>query len=463
MYIRTRLTLWFVGIMAIALAAFSYTVFQLTRDSLLREIQDDVRQRAGVIAASTQPASSGGGLVTPDTDMFSAPDVFVQILDAEGQPLSGSSNLSGRTLPFNLAAIQSGRVEEVRVGGHPLFLCGRPVTVNGQTAGYVLVARSPMTIYQALGHLRSILYPGAGLALLVAAIAAWLLVRHAMRPLGQVAAVAAEIAAARDHTRRIAHQGPADEIGKLARTVDGMLASLEEAHRQLQAVNVGQRQFLVDVSHELRTPLTIMLSSVDVLGRVGASDPAFQTKALSNMRVEADRMARMVSQLLIMARSDAGAAVAHEPVLIAETIVEACRQLTPDGDGVTVERRGLESLHDAVVQGNRDYLKQLFLILLDNACKYTPHGGLVTVSGTLQDAIVKVAVSDTGIGIAPEDLPRVFDRFFRGNNARDKDGMGLGLAIARHITAQHAGTIEVESELGKGSCFTVVLPRAGTL
>ncbi len=460
MYIRTRLTIWFVAIMALVLAVLSYAVYQLTRDSLLREVQQDVRQRATVIAASAGGAA-GTSLVTSNTDMFSAPDVFVQFVDPSGQVLSGSSNLSGRRLPFDRSAIQSDRVEDVRVGGRPLVLYGRPVAANGQTIGYVLVARSPVTIYRALARLRSILYPGAALALLLAGVAGWLLVRQAMRPLDRVARVASEIAATRDHARRLGHRGPADEIGRLALTIDGMLAALEDAHRQLQELNASQRQFLVDVSHELRTPLTIMLSSLDLLARVGRTDPEFQPKALADMRVEANRMARMVSQLLIMARSDAGATVAYEPVLIADSVADACRQLTSDGRQVSVECSGLERLGDAVVNGNPDYLKQLFLILLDNAYKYTPAGGHVTVSGALDRDRVTVTVADTGMGIASEDLPHVFDRFYRAENAKDKEGMGLGLAIARHIAAQHGGSIEVESDVGIGSRFTVSLPVTG--
>jgi signal transduction histidine kinase len=136
----------------------------------------------------------------------------------------------------------------------------------------------------------------------------------------------------------------------LAATIDGMLAALERAHHELEGAHSAQRLFLADISHELRTPLTIMLSSLDLLGRPGATDPEFQTKALADMRVEARRMARMVTQLLIMARSDAGATVAHQPVLVVDTLSDACRQLSPDG-GVTLRCHGLEALDQAVVQG----------------------------------------------------------------------------------------------------------------
>jgi signal transduction histidine kinase len=174
--------------------------------------------------------------------------------------------------------------------------------------------------------------------------------------------------------------------------------------------------------------------------------------------VEAERMARMVTQLLILARSDAAIAAAHEPVLLGDIVVEVCRQRPPTDSALVLECRGMESLEGALVWGNPDYLRQLFLILLDNAFKYTAGDGRVEVIGALNEETVTVTVADTGIGIAASDLLRIFDRFYRAENARSRPGAGLGLAIAQRIAEQHGGEIQVESELGRGSRFTVTLP-----
>jgi len=176
------------------------------------------------------------------------------------------------------------------------------------------------------------------------------------------------------------------------------------------------------------------------------------------MRVEAERMARMVTQLLILARSDANVTATHEPILIEDVVADVCSQRYPTDSEATLECRGLDSLKGALVWGNSDYLKQLFLILLDNAFKYTAADGKVEVIGCLNGGAVAITVADTGIGIAPTDLPYIFDRFYRAENARFRLGAGLGLAIAQRITEQHSGRIEVESELGRGSRFTVTLP-----
>jgi signal transduction histidine kinase len=176
------------------------------------------------------------------------------------------------------------------------------------------------------------------------------------------------------------------------------------------------------------------------------------------MRLEVERMARMVTQLLILARSDAGATVAREPLLLGDLLAEACRQARAADGSTTLVSEGVDGLNGAVVRGNQDYLKQLFLILLDNAFKYAPAGGTVTVSAVVREETADVTVADTGIGIAPADLPHIFERFYRGANARAQGGMGLGLAIARSVAEQHGGQIAVASDLGRGSRFTVSLP-----
>jgi signal transduction histidine kinase len=460
MYVRTRLTLWFVLILALMLAAFGYTIYELTRESLLAEVKRDVQQRATELAAVARPAPGQFVLHIPPLDVFKAPDTYVQLVNSSGRVLARSANLGRRSLP-----VPPGGLREARLSGVPLVVCAFPVRLGSHVLGYAVVARTPRTIYQAVGRLRSILYDGVPVALLLAAGAAWLLTRRALRPLERLSGSATAIAAAQDHTRRVRLEGPSDEIRRLAQTINGMLQALQGAYQQEQAalqqvqeVNDLQRQFLADISHELRTPLTIMLSSLDLVARVGASDAEFQARALADMRVEAERMARLVTQLLILARADAGATVTPVPLLVADVVAEACRQARPVGCATALDGRGLGLLNGAVVHGNPDDLKQLWLILLDNAFKYTPADGRVEVTATLQPETVAVTVADNGIGIAAHDLPRVFERFYRAENARAKAGMGLGLAIARRIADQHGGTIAVQSAPGQGSRFTVTLP-----
>ena len=233
-----------------------------------------------------------------------------------------------------------------------------------------------------------------------------------------------------------------------------MLEALEEAYREVQKVNELQSHFLIDVSHELRTPLTVMLSSLDLVKKVGATDLAFRESSLEQMRVEAERMARMVTQLLILARSDANVTATCEPILVGDVVADLCSQRRPS----TLECCDLEVLEGVLLWGNLDYLKQLFLILLDNAFKYTASNGKILLHGALNEGNVTVVVEDTGIGIAADEVSRIFERFYRAENALFQSGAGLGLAIAQRITEQHGGVITAESELGQGSRFIVTLP-----
>jgi two-component system, OmpR family, sensor kinase len=458
MYIRTRLTIWFLLIVLVLLAAFSVTIYQLTRSNLLAMIDQDVHHQAAILQTAIHPCPGTATLCVPPLDVFNSPDTFLQVQDQHGTILARSGNLGKWKLPLLPTAIAANQVQELPVEKMPLFVYGQPVVINHQVLGYIIVAHSPQAIYLALHQLLYLLYPGVAVALGLAALAIWLLVRHAMHPLESLATTAAEIAVTKDHSRRLAPRARTDEIGHLAQTINGMLQALESAYQEVQKVNDLQRQFLLDVSHELRTPLTVMLSSLDLIRKVGATDSEFQTNSLERVRVETDRMARMVTQLLILARSDVHVTAAYEPVLVRDVVADLCSQHHPTNGEPRLECRNLECLEEALVWGNPDYLKQLFLILLDNAFKYTPATGKVEIMGSLDEGTVTVTIADTGIGIPPGDLSRIFERFHRAENARFQPGAGLGLAIALRIAEQHGGKIEVESVLGLGSRFLVTLP-----
>jgi two-component system, OmpR family, sensor kinase len=458
MYIRTRLTLWFLLILTLLLVAFSITIYQFTNNHLLTWVDEDVHQQATSLKDRVHLCPGTTTLCVPHIDVFRTPDVYLQVRSQNGTVLASSSNLEQHLLPILSGTTATGQVKEVFVDKLLLFVYCQPIIINHQLQGYVIAAHAPQTIYYALGQLKSVLIPGGIEAFVLVAIVIWLLVWWAIRPLESLAIMAAEIAATKDHSRRLFPRRHNDEIGRLAYTINGMLHALEEAYQEVQKVNDLQSHFLIDVSHELRTPLTIMLSSLDLIRKVGATDPEFRASSLEGIRVETERMARMVTQLLILARSDANVTAAYEPILVRDVLADLCGQRHPNDNEPSLACYDLETLEGALVWGNLDYLKQLFLILLDNAFKYTPHDGKVEMYGSLCEGNVIVKIVDTGIGIPADDLPRIFDRFHRAENAHFRSGAGLGLAIARRITEQHKGNIEVTSDLGNGSRFIVTLP-----
>ena len=448
MYIRTRLAVLVILLVGATLALVGTATYKLLRHGLLIEIERDVARRATTFAASRpQPPYP--------LDVFAAPDVFLQVVDARGTPVADSGNLSGRVLPLD-DRMRAGEVVESRVGGRPLFLTAAPLS----DGTYIIVARSPVTIYGALRQLRGLLYTISGVALVLAGVLSWIVARAALRPVERVAEAAEAVKRGRDLRQRVTYAGPPDELGRLAATFNAMLAELDAAYRRLDESNQRLRQFLADCAHELRTPLTLITSNLDLLARVGESDPAFAAQALADIRKEADRMARMITQLLILGRADAGAQIARKPVRLTDTIVDVFRQGQAMAEGIRFVYGVGDTITGVMVDGHPDYLQQLLLILVDNACKYTQPPGEVRIEAAMEDGRVRLSVSDTGTGIDPGDLPRIFDRFYRGKNATGTTGTGLGLAIARWVAEQHGGTIEVESAPGRGSRFSVLLPVA---
>ena len=451
MKIRTRLTLQFILTMAGIAGIFGVTILWFTNFTLNSDnLETGMQESALEIASHVSQRPGGWDAVSQhELDTLAPSDLAVQVQDQHGKELASSTSWKVWNLPTRDQAPQ------MTMSTVDIDLYRHAVFVDKHLQGYILVAQSASAPARKP--------PGdfliaAVIVIVFGGLLVWLLVRRATRPLEHLAATASEIAEASDHSLRLQPEGPPDEINRLVHTINGMLYSLEEAYRQVQAVNALQRHFLADISHELRTPLTIMLSSLDLLKKEGGTDPTFQASALENIQLEAERMACMVTQLLILARTDASATMTREPLLVVDIVDDVCRKARPSDSKLNLEYRELDLVEDAVVLGNADYLKQLFLILLENAFKYTPEGGKVEVIGTLNEDTVAITVADTGIGIAESDLSRVFDRFYRAENARFRSGMGLGLSIAQSIAEQHGGTITLESTVGQGSRFTVILP-----
>jgi two-component system OmpR family sensor kinase len=281
-------------------------------------------------------------------------------------------------------------------------------------------------------------------------------VRRGLKPLEQVGRVAADIEA-NDLTRRINMRREPVEVQTLADTFDAMLDRLENSFQQ-------QRRFVLDVSHELRTPLTALRGNIDVL----LMDPTLPVEVrgqLERMSAETGRLIRLATNLLYLAQADTGKQVVMAPVELDLLCLEVVQQAMNLKPGVRL-RLGEED--QITIQGDRDLLKQLLLNLVENGLTYTPPGGQVVLSLRREGEWAVIEVADTGMGIAPEDLPHIFERFYRAERTRRRAaGAGVGLSIVEWVARLHHGTVSVESEVGKGSRFTVRLPlsardRAGT-
>ncbi|HSD84018.1 MAG TPA: HAMP domain-containing sensor histidine kinase, partial [Anaerolineae bacterium] len=360
-----------------------------------------------------------------------------------------------------------------------LFVFNQPVVVHGQLVGVIQLARSLAEQDESLATLRNILLAGSLFVVVFAFIIGWVLSGAALRPIQRLTETAHVIGAQRDFDRRVDHRGPPDEVGRLATTFNGMLDELQAAYRQSEQALQAQRRLVADASHELRTPLTTIRGNLGLLKRQPPIAAEDEEAVVNDMVDETDRLIRLTNDLLVLARSDAGRPLRHVPLPIGPLVDDVCRQAKLLGATRTIV---CEAAPESSVLGDPDALKQVLLILLDNALKYTPEGGTITIGAEIralilpevqpnarpatrsdnpqEDQSAAIFIRDTGPGIAPQALPHIFERFYRSDEARSGNGAGLGLAIAQELIEAQQGHITVESEVGKGSTFTVRLPLA---
>jgi signal transduction histidine kinase len=315
--------------------------------------------------------------------------------------------------------------------------------------GLLVVYQKEGVYTQVTQQFQLVLIVGTLLGLAIALAAGWLVARAALRPIGRISRTVRSIGESRDLGRRVNFVGPMDEVGRLAQTFDGMMGRLEGAFE-------NQKRFIADASHELRTPLTAIRGNADLMRR---APPGEQEACLKSIRREAERMSRLVNDLLLLAEADMAEHPIHKrPVELDEALMDVYNSaLVIAGDKVDIVLDGVEPVS---VEGDADRLKQLMLNLVDNAVKFTPEGGTVSLRLSVRDGAALVEVSDSGIGIPPEEQQAIFERFHRVEASRSRRGTGLGLAICTWIVDQHGGEINVRSQLGKGSTFTIRLPGA---
>lgn len=459
MSIRLRLTLLYSGILAITLIAFC-TILYLTQAQLtFNTIKSTLEHQAQEFAVRERrfPRHSEEGQAPA-----ALPGRWTQTRNPDGTVIARTFDLGDTTLPLTpagLAAVQGGVSwsETAQVQDEPLLIYSQPVTDQNRVTEIVQVA-SPIAEREAsLGTLRLILVVGSILVILAAFAAGWWLAGTALSPIHRITQTAQKIGAERSFSRRVEHSGPNDEIGQLAVTFNAMLTELQSSFRHVQEALQAQRRFAADASHELRTPLTTIRGNIELLRRDPPMDTKERSDVLSDTKDEAERLIRLVNQLLVLARVDAGRPLRHDPLPVKPLLEDSCRQsrlLDPD------RTISCEAPPDASVVGDRDALKQVMLILLDNALVHTPRRATVDVSAAANNGRVAIRVQDTGNGIPSQLLPHIFERFYRGEVSRSGPGTGLGLSIAKELVEAQGGALTVESQVGKGSVFTVTMPRA---
>jgi heavy metal sensor kinase len=455
--IRWRVTLWYGGVLSAILAGFSGAVYLLMRHHLLALTDSALKEEVAELGDEVGRAESLAGLpgwLGPRFARIEGYECLVSTL--EGKSLFRSAGLGPAGLPSPAAGAGSSRsdaptLEDVAVAGlGPVRMASHVLPgPSGPVLIQVVVSLTPNT--RALGELMAVLLTIGPLALVCTLGGGYWLAHKALEPVDRMAATAAEITASR-LDRRLEEADASDELGGLARTFNAMTARLQRSFEEV-------RRFTADAAHELRTPLAAMRTEAEVALRCERSAER-DGRVLEELLEEMERLTRLVSQLLFLCREDAGLDVGDlRPVFLAELVSEVGEHMQ-----VVAREKGVELALDlpepCPIRGDADRLRHLFFNLLDNAIKYTPPGGRVVVRGESCNGQTCVRVADSGIGIAVDHLPRVFDRFYRVDPARspETEGSGLGLAICRSIAEAHGGRLEIDSTLGSGTCVTLVLP-----
>jgi two-component system, OmpR family, sensor kinase len=457
--IRLRLALLYSGILALTLIALGVVLTVSVSQVNLRTLENALRDEASRLIYTRGFQLDRLGF---DGRRIAEPDTYLQTVDPSGAIIARTTNLGDFRLPVDSDDLQSASNGEswtdiVTTDTGRLYVFNQPIVLRGQLVGVMQLARSLAEQDESLETLRNALLIGSVFVVVLAFVIGWVLSGAALRPIQRITDTAQIIGAQRDFDRRVDYRGPPDEVGQLATTFNGMLNELQGAHLQTEQTLQQQRRFVADASHELRTPLTTIRGNLGLLRRRPPIAEEDQLAALSDMTDETDRLIRLTNDLLVLARSDAGRSLRHEPVPIAPLMDDICRQAKLLGEQHAIE---CEAVPDVSVIGDQDAIKQVLLILLDNAFKFTPGGGTITLGAACADRVAAIRIRDTGPGIPPETLPHIFERFYRSDEARTGSGAGLGLAIAKELIEAQHGQIAVESELGKGSTFTVTLPLA---
>jgi heavy metal sensor kinase len=454
--IKFRFAIWYLLVLAVLLIALGAGVYFYLSRSLYQNLDDALELRSTQIRSiqdileSIRQGAFQEELGEIVILYFYSGDQLVEV-SPRGINITLSHELISQAIAGTslFTTIQTTEGEGLRLLAVPIniSILGPP---PGIQPAALVIAHSTKQIDQALAGLVRTLIIAVPLALALAAGGGIFLARRALKPVDKIAQTAQEIEES-DLSRRI-NVNTKDELGRLAATLNEMIGRLEKAFQR-------QKQFTSDASHELRTPLSV-IEAESTLALQKERPSTDYRQSLEIISQESRQMSSLIDQLLTLARADAG----KEQWNFTEVnLGKLISNLSTDVE-VLCQEKGLSfqlgQPQDLVVKGDEARLRELFMNLLDNAIRYTPAPGTVSISLRREGQMAVVAITDTGIGIPAEDIPFIFERFYRVDKSRSRaeGGTGLGLAICRHIAEAHGGKIEVESQMGTGSTFSVWLP-----
>jgi signal transduction histidine kinase len=451
--VRWRIAATSAGLTLAILLIFGGIIGKVATERIRSDFNREVHGVAQTLAAELRIIDTPTGSLLiegPDLNDFARPnDAMVRVFNAEGALLNQSNNASDLgPLHEGVATVNGMRVETARISSS-----------SGSLTGYVQYARSVAHVDSTIDRLWLFIAAGVFGGTLLASLAGLAIAGRAMRPISSLTATARRIAETGDPSRRMPAPKADDEVGELTHTLEQMLRSLDAAKAERETAMKKQREFVADASHELRTPLTSVLANLELL-QASLDGPGHEEERamIGSALRSSTRMSRLVADLLLLARADAGRGGAHSRCDLAELVGAAAVEVAP----TTGDRQLLiENGRPLPLDGNADELHRMALNLLDNAVRHTPPGSTIELRLRREGSEAVLEVADDGPGIPPELRAAVFDRFIRGNGPADTavgGGSGLGLAIVRAVADSHGGSAEAaESDMG-GALFRVRLP-----
>ncbi len=466
--IRTRLTAWYVVLLGIILILFSIFLYYFLSKRLYEGIDNSLKVSATVVSQSAtmkfdQPPLPGLERFFEQFLGQSNLNKFYRIYDGSGNVGSRSKNIDASKFPLTQIAYADAlkgktTYETFNIDGiQPVRVITMPVLRGDNLANLVQVGTSLESVQETLKNLKIILFTGVPLVLLVATLFGRFMARRALKPVSRIIQTARDVGKGADLSKRIPVPEVQDEIGQLATTFNDMMDRLESSFSQI-------RQFSSDASHELRTPLTVLQGQNELVLNKERDTQEYQEVIVSNLE-EINYMSKVLEDLFVLSRSDENQIQLEcKPMNLKDIFDEVFKHAEALANEKNIEIT-VAFLEPVEINGDAVRLRQMVWNVLHNAIKYTPAGGKIKISLEDQGDSAFLTVQDSGIGISEEDLPNIFNRFFRVDKARSRKegGSGLGLSISKHIVEAHKGSIEVESKLGVGTKFKIRLPKISAL
>ena len=479
MSIRLRFTLIYSAILAVTLAVFGFTLYSIQSQSTLDDIKNELRKSSETLGESVLRSATTGETAPsqppPDPPANSQPkppmsfqtfssdqgmqDIpereIVRILDSDGNLVASPYGRSDDELPLSDEGLETLKQKNewwqtADVKGREMLIFSRPILAENKVLYILQVARPLSERNTSLETLGSTLLLASSIVVVIAFGIGWLFSGFVMRPIKHITQTAQTIGEESDFNRRVDYKGPQDEVGQLASTFNSMLARLQDSYQRVARTLEKQRDFVADVSHELRTPLTTLRGNLELIRRQPSIPAEEQVDIHNDMVEETDRLIRLVNDLLVLARTDAARDLKQERVPVRSVLDEVARQCLPNYAERVIH---IDADKNLAILGDRDAVKQVLLILVDNARKYT--GGEITIRARRQNSKVIIKVIDEGNGLPPEKIDHLFDRFYRRNGDNEAGGFGLGLPIAKSLAEAMNGSISITSEPGKGCEVTL--------